>query len=220
MRSTRFLKCSPLSGASLLLVAAAPFILGGCGASAPRFRGSALTTDTGDDENEIRFASKIREEVAREDDRKVDLSQFRKHESVRPGPHRSEERTPEGLNRDRMLLEAVSYLGVPYLYGGTNKEGVDCSAFTAGVYRKAAQISLPRSAREQFRTGRPVDPDSLQFGDLVFFNTTGRGPSHVGIYIEDSLFAHASVTSGVTISSLESTYYKNRYVGARRVASE
>jgi cell wall-associated NlpC family hydrolase len=65
--------------------------------------------------------------------------------------------------------------------------------------------------------GVEVERDSLQFGDLVFFNTTGRAPSHVGIYIEDYLFAHASVSSGVTISSLESTYYKGRYVGARRI---
>ena len=59
--------------------------------------------------------------------------------------------------------------------------------------------------------------EELQFGDLVFFNTTGRSPSHVGIYLEDDLFAHASVTYGVTISSLESTYYRKRLVGARRV---
>ena len=78
-------------------------------------------------------------------------------------------------------------------------------------------MSLPRSARDQFRVGAVVDSDQLEFGDLVFFNTTGRSPSHVGIYLEDDLFAHASVTSGVTISSLESTYYKKRFLGARRL---
>ena len=57
----------------------------------------------------------------------------------------------------------------------------------------------------------------LRFGDLVFFNTTGESPSHVGVYIEDDLFAHASVTYGVTISSMESSYYRDRFVGARRI---
>jgi cell wall-associated NlpC family hydrolase len=72
-------------------------------------------------------------------------------------------------------------------------------------------------ARAQYGVGSDVAKPDLQFGDLVFFNTTGRSPSHVGIYIEDDLFAHASVSYGVTISSLESTYYRKRYVGARRV---
>jgi murein DD-endopeptidase / murein LD-carboxypeptidase len=65
-----------------------------------------------------------------------------------------------------------------------------------------------------------VEKEQLRFGDLVFFNTTGYAPSHVGIYIEDDLFAHASVTQGVTISSMESTYYRKRFVGARRVVEE
>jgi cell wall-associated NlpC family hydrolase len=62
-----------------------------------------------------------------------------------------------------------------------------------------------------------VEAESLMFGDLVFFNTTGTIPSHVGIYIEDDLFAHASVTNGVTFGSLEAEYYRERYVGARRI---
>jgi cell wall-associated NlpC family hydrolase len=122
------------------------------------------------------------------------------------------------LNRDKVLLDVVGFLGVPYVYGGNTKEGIDCSGFTAQVYHSAVKKKLPRSAREQYGSGIPVPASRLQFGDLVFFNTTGRVPSHVGIYIEDDLFAHASVTRGVTFSSLESTYYKKRFVGARRVA--
>jgi cell wall-associated NlpC family hydrolase len=87
------------------------------------------------------------------------------------------------------------------------------------VYESALNKKLPRSALEQYHSGTPVPKTSLQFGDLVFFNTTGARPSHVGIYIEDDLFVHASVVSGVTISSLESTYYKNRFVGARRIVN-
>jgi cell wall-associated NlpC family hydrolase len=204
-------------GAAVLSATAAPLFLSGCGASAPRFRTPGVTADSADDENEIRFASKIRAEVAKEDDRKVDISRVTRRRPVARPPSQREERAPTGIDRDKVLLEAVSFLGAPYEYGGNGKNGIDCSGFTAQVYQKAARLSLPRSAREQFRMGVEVERDSLQFGDLVFFNTTGRAPSHVGIYIEDYLFAHASVSSGVTISSLESTYYKGRYVGARRI---
>jgi cell wall-associated NlpC family hydrolase len=88
------------------------------------------------------------------------------------------------------------------------------------VYDSAVQRRLPRSTVEQFRIGTKVGRGDLQFGDLVFFNTTGRVPSHVGIYIEDDLFAHASVTRGVTLSSIESSYYRKRFVGARRIVHE
>jgi cell wall-associated NlpC family hydrolase len=125
---------------------------------------------------------------------------------------------PAGIERDKLLLEAVAYLGVPYVYGGTSRTGMDCSGFTSRVYRDGARIELPRSTTGQYQSGIAVEADSLLFGDLVFFNTTGRSPSHVGIYLEDGLFAHASVSYGVTISSLQSTYYRNRFVGARRVA--
>ena len=207
-------------GVATAFAAVAPFFLSGCGASSPRFRTPRVAADTVDDENEIRFASKIRAEVAREDDKKVDVSRVTKRRTIPPTPSQREERTPAGIDRDKVLLEAVSYLGAPYEYGGNGKDGIDCSGFTARVYQKASSISLPRSTHEQFRMGSEVERDSLQFGDLVFFNTTGRSPSHVGIYLEDFLFAHASVSSGVTISSLESTYYKGRYVGARRIVRE
>lgn len=122
-----------------------------------------------------------------------------------------------GVDRDRILLDIVDLLGTPYRYGGTDRDGIDCSGFTSTVYQRASLPALSRSTREQFRQGKPVKRDSLQFGDLVFFNTTGDSPSHVGVFIEDDVFAHASVSFGVTLSSLNSTYYKQRYIGARRV---
>jgi cell wall-associated NlpC family hydrolase len=94
---------------------------------------------------------------------------------------------------------------------------MDCSAFTSAVYRAALHIPLLRSTVDQYKEGTDVPRDRLRFGDLVFFNTTGESPSHVGIYIEDDLFAHASVSYGVTISSMESAYYADRFVGARRI---
>ena len=193
-------------------------LLAGCSSSSPRFRTSDTRTDyVVQDDNEFRFASKIREETAREDDRKVDLKTLEAKLASKSGYTNA---TPKGLNRDAFLLDVVSFLGVPYLYGGNTKQGIDCSGLTCNVYVAATGRKLPRSTIEQYQRGIPVRKTQLQFGDLVFFNTTGRRPSHVGIYIEDDLFVHASVVSGVTISSLESTYYRKRYVGARRIADE
>jgi hypothetical protein len=205
-----------LPGAATACAAAALLVLAGCGSSSPRFRGAEGVERGTDEEHEIRFAAKIREEERREDDRKVGVSPESLHPTG-PLPER-EYAVPPGIERDKLLLEAVGYLGVPYEYGGTSRAGMDCSGFTSRVYRDGARIELPRSTTGQYQSGVAVEEDSLLFGDLVFFNTTGRSPSHVGIYLEDGLFAHASVSYGVTISSLQSTYYKNRFVGARRVA--
>jgi hypothetical protein len=199
-------------------------VLSGCFSPAPRFRtepeaiapdSTALDPEVDD---ESRYSTKIRAEVTSEDDRTVDLEKLQKQlaDRTRPSSEYSN-RTPAGLNRDRLLLGVVGYLGVPYRHGGNTRKGIDCSAFTALVYKEAALQPLPRSARAQFAVGTAVTKGDLQFGDLVFFNTTGRVPSHVGIYIEDDLFAHVSVTQGVTFSSLESTYYRKRFIGARRV---
>lgn len=190
-------------------------LLASCSSTVPRFRSG----EDPDAAEEVRKAAPIKEQVRREDDRKVNVSEARKKfEKPRSGPVVDD--TPTGLSRDKLLLNVVSYLGVPYVYGGTSRKGVDCSGFTSRVYASAANLALPRSTREQFTVGSEVDRDELRFGDLVFFNTTGRSPSHVGIYLEDDLFAHASVSDGVTFSSLESAYYKKRWVGARRVAAK
>lgn len=201
------------------MAAAALVVLGGCSGSSPRFRSEGSVTQH-EPEEEVRFASKIREEETRGDDRKVDPAKYAADAAARSHTSWTPERTPAGLNRDRVLLEAVSFLGVPYAYGESSKNGMDCSGFTSKVYQQAVGLALPRSSRDQYREGKEVERDSLLFGDLVFFNTTGSGPSHVGIYLEDDLFAHASVSFGVTISSLQSTYYREKYFGARRVVPE
>jgi hypothetical protein len=208
---------SGLGAAAITGLMFAALLLSGCSASSPRFR-SGSEAASHDDENELRFATRIREEVGREDDRKVsveDVSRRLTNRGIPAGKYSN--LTPAGLNRDRFLLDVIGYLGVPYVYGGNGREGIDCSGFTSQVYKSATKTLLPRSAHDQYGVGAAVRPAELQFGDLVFFNTTGRVPSHVGIYIEDDLFAHASVTRGVTFSSLESTYYKKRFVGARRI---
>lgn len=197
-------------------IVGAALLLSGCSASSPRFRGTGGGGH--DDENELRFASRIRDEERREDDRRVSVDEISRRLTKRGIPAgKYSNQTPAGLNRDRFLLDVIGYLGVPYVYGGNDRNGIDCSGLTCQVYKSTTKTLLPRSAREQYGAGKSVGPAELQFGDLVFFNTTGRVPSHVGIYIEDDVFAHASVTRGVTFSSLESTYYKKRYVGARRI---
>jgi cell wall-associated NlpC family hydrolase len=127
-----------------------------------------------------------------------------------------------GTPKEKMLMEIIKYLNVPYQYGGNSKSGIDCSAFTQNVYKTTLSVDLSRSAREQYKQGEIIsDVDDLQFGDLVFFDTrSGVSPGHVGIYIGDELFAHASSKKGVTISSLNHTYYKDRFMGSRRIKPE
>jgi len=121
--------------------------------------------------------------------------------------------------KEKMLMEIIKYLDTPYKYGGTDKNGIDCSAFTQLLYKDVLSVNLERSARMQFTQGELINEKTdLQFGDLVFFNTRRRvKPGHVGIYIGENLFAHASSSKGVTISSLDYDYYSSRYMGAKRI---
>jgi cell wall-associated NlpC family hydrolase len=120
--------------------------------------------------------------------------------------------------KEKMLMEIIKYLDTPYKYGGTTKDGIDCSAFTQVLFKDVFNVNLERSARLQFTQGKEIlGKDQLQFGDLVFFNTRKRvKPGHVGIFIGENLFAHASSEKGVTISSIDYDYYSKRYMGARR----
>ncbi|EAZ85532.1 NlpC/P60 family protein [Lysinibacillus fusiformis] len=115
---------------------------------------------------------------------------------------------------------AKAYIGAPYKYGGTDiKTGVDCSAYTQLVFSKLG-ISLERTSNAQYQQGTSIAKDNLKTGDLVFFNTSGSGVSHVGIYIGDSNFISATTSSGVKIDKINDPYYwGSRYVGAKRVAS-
>jgi cell wall-associated NlpC family hydrolase len=124
--------------------------------------------------------------------------------------------------REKMLMEVIKYLGTPYKYGGNTKDGIDCSAFTQTIYKNVFNINLERSARLQYTQGIVVSKDdTLRVGDLVFFNTRKRvKPGHVGIYIGDNLFAHASSKKGVTITALDYDYYQRTFMGARRFEND
>ncbi|RXZ84116.1 NlpC/P60 family protein [Paenibacillaceae bacterium] len=120
---------------------------------------------------------------------------------------------------EKDLKAAVSNLiGTPYKYGGTTTKGFDCSGFVRYVYNQY-DISLPRTSKSQAQKGTKVDKKDLQAGDLVFFNTTGKGISHAGIYVGKGEFAHASTSKGVRISKLSDSYYAKRYVTARRITT-
>lgn len=111
--------------------------------------------------------------------------------------------------------------GVRYRWGGSSRSGFDCSGFTRYVFRHKAGIELPHSASAQFRMGTRVPRSQLKPGDLVFFQTYRRGPSHVGIYVGDGKFIHASSAGRrVRVDSLDDSYYRRRYLGARRIVSK
>jgi peptidoglycan DL-endopeptidase LytE len=126
--------------------------------------------------------------------------------------------TQKEIKNDKMLQQAKQYIGVPYAWGGTSPSGFDCSGFTQFVFSKAG-VSLPRTSALQYNIGYPVSRDQLKSGDLVFFSTYKPGPSHVGIYTENNKFIAASSSQGVTITDLNNSYYKARYIGARRITS-
>ncbi|MCX6151591.1 MAG: C40 family peptidase [Ignavibacteriales bacterium] len=127
---------------------------------------------------------------------------------------------PDSISyKEKVIMEIIKYLNTPYKFGGNSWKGIDCSAFTQNVFSNTLSMNIPRSAREQYQLGQEVeDIADLQFGDLVFFNTRRRvKPGHVGIYIGENLFAHASRKRGVTVSSLDEDYYSRKYMGAKRM---
>lgn len=130
------------------------------------------------------------------------------------------EEVSEMTLKDRLMLFAKKMLHIPYKFGANGVTGVDCSSYVQKVFGIAG-VTLPRSAREQFTVGEAVDKSQLAVGDLVFFQTYARFPSHVGIYLGNNLFIHASSrTKKVTIDSLEHPYYVSRYIGAKRLLPE
>lgn len=123
---------------------------------------------------------------------------------------------------EEILIQALSLTGVDYKYGGRSPEtGFDCSGFVAYVFKHAAQISLPPSARMISEMGNTVKREDLQPGDLVFFNTLRSTFSHVGIYLGNNKFIHApSAGNQVRIENMDDRYWKKRYNGAKRFETE
>lgn len=125
---------------------------------------------------------------------------------------------------DNILTEASTYLGTPYRYGGTTRNGIDCSAFVLSVFGAAAGLTLPRVAASQSQEGEAIDKENLQKGDLIFFSH-GRRISHVGIVESvteegEIKFIHAATSKGVMISSLNDSYWGPKFRFAKRVINE
>ncbi len=126
---------------------------------------------------------------------------------------------PQVPNQASVVSTALALRGTPYRNGGADPMGFDCSGFTQYVFFHHG-TALPRDVRGQFDRGAMVSRSEIAAGDLVFFQTTGRGPTHVGIAVGGGQFVHAPSTSGVVrVERMDVAYWTRRYVGARRVAA-
>ncbi len=118
---------------------------------------------------------------------------------------------------ERFKAEIRRFWQAPYVWGGASPQGTDCSGLVYIIYQRAAEVDIPRQTADLFDQGLPVPAELLRFTDLVFFNNgRGRLPTHVGLYIENGFFIHASVSSGVTLSCLSDPPFSENYIGARR----
>ncbi|MGS0676238.1 NlpC/P60 family protein [Shewanella sp. 125m-1] len=117
--------------------------------------------------------------------------------------------------KNQLIQMHREWKGVPYRLGGMSKKGIDCSGFVVQTYQSRFGVQLPRTTEKQKDIGKSVSKSQLRVGDLVFFKT-GWSTRHVGIYIGDSQFLHASTSQGVMLSSLNNSYWKQKYWLSRR----
>ncbi len=122
------------------------------------------------------------------------------------------------VDKSNIIETAMQFIGTPYSFGSNGPKSFDCSGFSRYIF-KLLGYNIPRSSSSQSNYGEIVSRENLQIGDLVFFNTSGKGVSHVGVYIGEGRFIHAASNpvNKVTINSLNEKYYSQRYVNARRV---
>ncbi|HZZ11818.1 MAG TPA: C40 family peptidase, partial [Paraburkholderia sp.] len=125
------------------------------------------------------------------------------------------------IGREEISIQAMSLVGVPYRWGGnTPDSGFDCSGLVRYVVLRAASVNLPRTTADMSGRGESIEPDGIAPGDLIFFNTTGRAHSHVGIYVGKLRFVNAPSTGGtVRLDYLTNPYWARRFDGIRRVAA-
>jgi lipoprotein Spr len=123
----------------------------------------------------------------------------------------------EALNNLKLFAFIDDWFGTPYRFGGSTKDGIDCSAFSGYLETTVFGIGLPRMAKEQYKVCEHIKRNDLEEGDLVFFHTTRKGISHVGVYLGNNKFVHASLNYGVTISDLNDPYYSRAFRAGGRV---
>ena len=127
----------------------------------------------------------------------------------------SDDFTSKNILNEELYDFYSQWEGVRYKLGGDSKSGIDCSAFIRKAFEEKFDLEMPRTTELQSEVGKEISKDELEVGDLVFFRT-GRS-RHVGIYIEDGKFMHASTSSGVTISDLSNSYFNKNYWKAQRI---
>lgn len=126
-------------------------------------------------------------------------------------------KTEAAFSAKTLIAEAHKVIGTPYRAGGTTPKGFDCSGFVSYAYKKVG-VSLPRSSEAMYKKGKPVSPKQLAPGDLLFFKTSKhKGISHVAIYIGNGRMIHATSSKGVKVDSIYQSYWKQRFVGAKRL---
>lgn len=156
-------------------------------------------------DNDSKEIEKIAKQASKDNSQDFNDFKYKSSENISP-------------TASKIIASAYDKMGSTYVYGSTGDGGFDCSGLVYAIYKDELGIKLPRSSSEQSGFGKQVDRSDLIEGDLIFFNTTGSGVSHVGIYIGGGRFIHASSGAGKVIeSSLSEDYYSSRYVNATRV---
>lgn len=122
-------------------------------------------------------------------------------------------------SNSQLYKNIYDWLGTPYRYGGDTKRGIDCSGFTNQIYSVAYNIPLPSSSRAIWQASVPVEKSDLKEGDFVFFKIRRGQISHIGIYLGNDKFAHASSSSGVIISDLNESYYRHYFYKGGRLGN-
>lgn len=118
---------------------------------------------------------------------------------------------PSDITNLRLYEFIDQWEGTPYRYGGTSKSGVDCSGFVGNLYSEVYKKSIPRSTTDMEKSTKNVGKSNLKEGDVVFFDIDGKKTSHVGVYLQNGRFVHASTSKGVIVSDLSNPYYQKTF---------
>lgn len=127
--------------------------------------------------------------------------------------------TPDSAAVPYLYYQVYDWIGTRYKYAGNSKKGIDCSGFVSEMYKSVYCIELTGGSANIWTKVNPVDKQELQEGDILFFKISKGRISHVGIFLGNNKFAHASVKKGVMVNDLDETYYKNSFYKGGRIAS-